>query len=142
MSFWNYIGEVLLFRWLCGKFKKSTTAHDAHTEDFGTSIDRESNDLNDTHNENIAPIDDAGTPVGDNLIDDYVNSENLDDLDIFMRNNNGNNHSYLHHGDYDGDYHSSGRDSSKNDWNSESYSQSYDDSLDEQGDYDMMGDDF
>ena len=86
MSFRNYIGEVLLFRWLCGKFKKSTTGHDAHTENFGTSIYRESNDLNDSHNENIAPIDDAGTPVCDDLIDDYVNSEDLDDLDIFMRN--------------------------------------------------------
>lgn len=142
MSFWNYIGEFFLFRWLFGKFKKSMTAHDAHTEDFGTSIDRESNDLNDTHNENIAPIDDAGTPVGDDLIDDYVNSEDLDDLDIFMRDNSGNNCSYRHNGDYGSDYHSSSRHSFQNDWNSGSYSQTYDEFLDEQDDYDMMDDDF
>ena len=72
------------------------------------------------------------------LIDDSDNSEELDDLDIFMRNNR----SCLHHGDYDGDYHSSGRHDFQNDWNSGSYSQSYDDFHDEQDDYDMMDDDF
>lgn len=138
MSLWNYIGEFFLFRWLLGKFKKPTTVHDARPEDFETSIDRESNDLNDTHNENIAPIDDAVTPVGDNLLGDSDNSEELDDLDIFMRNNR----SCLHHGDYDDDYYSSGRCSGHQDWKSGSYSQSYDDFLDEQDDYDMIDDDF
>lgn len=41
MSFWNYIGEFLLFRWLLGMFKKSATTYDAHTEDLGTLIDRD-----------------------------------------------------------------------------------------------------
>lgn len=42
MSFWNYIGEFFLFRWLFGKIKKSTTEHYAHTERLGTAIDRDS----------------------------------------------------------------------------------------------------
>ncbi len=131
MSLWNYIGEFFLFRWLFGKFRKSTTEHDAHTKGIGTSIDRESKYPNGFHDEDIAPIDDAATPVGDDLLDDFDNPEDLDDfLDIFMRDNNS---SYLHHGDYDSDY---------NVWNSGSYSQSYDDFHDEQDDYDMMDDDF
>lgn len=138
MSFWDYIGEFFLFRWLFGKFRKSATEHDAHTESVGTSIDSEGESLTYNHDEDITSIDGVATPVGDNLIDDSDNSEELDDLDIFMRNN----HSYLHHGDYDGDYHSSGRHSSQNDWNSGSYSQTYDEFLDEQDDYDMMDDDF
>ncbi len=142
MSFWNYIGEFFLFRWLFGKFRKSATEHDAHTESVGTSIDSEGESLTDNHDEDIAPNDDAATPADDNLLDDSDNSEELDDLDIFIRNNSGNNHSYLHHGDYGGDYHSSGRHSSQNDWNSGSYSQTYDEFLDEQDDYDMMDDDF
>lgn len=142
MAFWNYIGEFFLFRWLFGKFKKSATKHDAHTENLGASIDRDGKHQNDNHDEDMASIDDAITPIGDNLIDDSENSGELDDLDIFMRNNSGKNRSSLHHRDYDSDYHSSGCHGSQNDWNSESYSQSYDDSLDEQDDYDMMGDDF
>lgn len=142
MSFWNYIGEFFLFRWLFGKFRKSETEHDAHTESVGTSIDSEGESLTDNHDEDIAPNDDAATPTDDNLLDDSDNSEELDDLDIFIRNNSGNNHSYLHHGDYDSDYHSSGRHSSHNDWKSGSYNQSFDDFHDEQDDYDMMEDDF
>lgn len=138
MNIWNYIGEFFLFRWLFGKFKKSATKHDAHIEYLGASIDRNGKHLNDNHDEDIVPIDDAVTPIGDNLLDDSDNSEELDDLDIFMRNNR----SCLHHGDYDGDYHSSGRHDFQNDWNSGSYSQSYDDFHDEQDDYDMMDDDF
>lgn len=134
MPLWNHIGEFFLFRWLFGKSKKSTTEHDAHTKGIGTSIDRESKYPNGFHDEDIAPIDDAATPVGDDLLDGFDNSEDLDDfLDIFMRDNKGNNRSCLHHGDYDNDY---------NVWNSESYSQSYDDFHDEQDDYDMMDDDF
>lgn len=142
MSFWNYIGEFFLFRWLFGKFRKSATEHDAHTESVGTSIDSEGESLTDNHDEDIAPNDDAATPADDNLLGDSDNSEDLDDLDIFMRNNNGKNHSSLHHRDYDSDYHSSGRHSSHNDWNSGSYNQSFDDFHDEQDDYDMMDDDF
>ena len=142
MSFWNYIGEFFLFRWLFGKFRKSATKHDAHIEDLGASIDRDGKHLNDNHDEDIAPIDDAVTPIGDNLLGDSDNSEELDDLDIFMRNNNGNNHSYLHPGDHGSDYHSDGCYSSHQDWNSCSFSQSYDDFHDEQDDHDMIDDDF
>lgn len=94
------------------------------------------------YDEDITSVNDTASPVGDNLIDDYDNSEELDDLDIFMRNNNGKNRSSLHHRDYDNDYHSSGRHSSHNDWDSGSYNQSFDDFHDEQDDYDMMDDDF
>lgn len=143
MSVWNYIGEFLLFRWLFGKFKKSATVHDTRTEGFGTSIDRGSECMNVNHDEDMAPIiDDADTPVGDNLIDDSNNSEDLDDLDIFMRDNNGNNHSDRHHGVYDSDYLSSSRNSGYHDWNFGCYDQSYDDFHYEQDDYDMMDDDF
>ena len=141
MSFWNYIGEFLLFRWLLGKFRKSTTEHDSHTEVSGASINGNSEYLNGNLDEGIAP-DVAITDVGNNLLDDSDNSEELDDLDIFIRNNNGNNRSYPHHRDFDCDYHSSGHRSSHNDWSSGSCSQSYDDFHDEQDDYDMMDDDF
>lgn len=137
MSFWNYIGEFFLFRWLFGKFRKSATEHGARAEGIGTSIGRDSEYVNGNHDEGIVP-DGAATPVGDNLLDDSNNSEDLDDLDIFMRNNNSDNRSYLHNPDYGSDYHSSGH----QDWNSGSYSQSYDDFHDEQDDYDMMDDDF
>lgn len=142
MNIWNYIGEFFLFRWLFGKFKKSATKHDAHTEDLGASIDRDGKHLNDNHDEDMASTDDAITPVGDNLLDDSDNSEELDDLDIFMRNNSGNNRSYPHHRNFDSDYHSSGSHSSHNDWDSGSYNQSFDDFHDEQDDYDIMDDDF
>lgn len=137
MTFWNYIGEFFLFRWLFDKLRKPITEHDSHTEVSGASINGNSEYLNGNLGEGIAP-DDAITDVGNNLIDDSDNSEELDDLDIFMRNNR----SCLHHGDYDGDYHSSGRHDFQNDWNSGSYSQSYNDFLDEQDEYDMMDDDF
>ena len=137
MSLWNYIGEFFLFRWLFDKLRMPTTEHDSHTEVSGASINGNSEYLNGNLDEGIAP-DDAITDVGNNLIDDSDNSEELDDLDIFMRNNR----SCLHHGDYDGDYHSSGPHDFQNDWNSGSYSQSYDDFHDEQDDYDMMDDDF
>lgn len=141
MAFWKYIGEFLLFRWLLGKFRKSTPEHDSHTEVSGASINGNSEYLNGNLDERIA-TDDAITDVGNNLLDDSDNSEELDDLDIFIRNNNGNNRSYPHHRDFDCDYHSSGHRSSHNDWSSGSCSQSYDDFHDEQDDYDMMDDDF
>lgn len=142
MKIWNYIGEFLLFRWLFSKLKKSEREHNAHIDDLGTSIDRDNEYLNVNHNEGIPPINDAVTAVGDGLIDDSENSEDLDDLDIFMRDNKGNNCSCLHHGDYGSDYHSNGRYSNHNDWDAGSFNQSYDDFLDEQDDYDMMDDDF
>lgn len=137
MTFWNYIGEFFLFRWLFGKFRKSTIEHDTHSEFSGASNNGYREYQNGNLDEGIAP-DDAVTDVGNNLIDDSNNSEELDDLDIFMRNNR----HCLHHGDYDGDYHSSGRHDYQNDWNSGSYSQSYNDFIEEQDDYDMMDDDF
>ena len=138
MRFLNHIGEFLLFRWLFGKFKKSATEHGARTEGIGTPIDRNSEYMNDNHDGDIASIDGAATSVGDNLLDDSNNSEDLDDLDIFMRDNKDKNH-YRDCGD---DYLSNSRHYNYNDWNSRSCSQSYDDFLDEQDDYDMMDDDF
>lgn len=137
MTFWNYIGEFLLFRWLLGKFRKSASVHNTHAEVSGALIDRNSEYLNGNHDEDMAS-DDAVTYAGDNLLDDSDNSEGLDDLNIFMRNNSGNNRTCLHHGDYN----TIGRHSIQNDWSSGSYSQSCDDFLDEQDDYDMLDDDF
>ena len=142
MKLLNYIGEFFLFRWLFGIFRKCTSEHGSHTESLGTSIDSESKSLTGNLDGGEAP-DDAVTPVGDNLIDDSDNSEDLDDLDIFMRNNNSNYRSHQSDENYDSsDYHSRSRYSSYNDWDSGSYSQSYDDFLDEQDDYDIMDDDF
>lgn len=138
----NYISEFFLFHWLFDKFRKATTERDAQTEFFGTSIDQDGEYLNDNHNGDIAPIDGSATLVGDNLLYDSDNSEDLDDLDIFMRNNNSDNRSCPHHGDYDCDYYSSSRYSGPQDWNSGNYSQSYDDFHDEHDDYDMIDDDF
>lgn len=82
--------------------------------------------------------DGAATPVGDNLFDDSDNSEDLDDLDIFMRDNKVINH----YRDCGCDCLSCSRHNNYNDWNSGSYSQSYDDFHDEHDDYNMMDDDF
>lgn len=100
MSVWNSIGEFFLFRLLVDKFKKCITYHDTHTEISRASIDRNIEFLNGTINEGIAP-DDAFTDIDDNLTDDSISPENLDDLDIIMRNNNGDNRSCMHHGDYE-----------------------------------------
>lgn len=142
MRILNYIGEFFLFRWLLGKLRKSTEKQDAHTESVVTSIDSEGESQTYNHDEYIAPNDDAVTPADDDMLDDSANSEELDDLDIFMRNNSGNNHSYLHHGDYDGDYHNNSRYSGPQDWDSGNYSQSFDNCHEEQDDYDMMDYDF
>lgn len=141
MSLWNYIGEFFLFRWLFDKLRKPTTEYDSHTEVSGASINGNSEYLNGNLDEGIIH-NNAVTDVGDNLIDDSNDSEDLDGLDIFMRNNNGDNRSCLRHGDYDGDYHSSDRRGFQNDLNFWSYSQPYDDFHDEQDDYDMMDDNF
>lgn len=137
MSFLNYIGEFFLFRWLFDKFSKPATERDSHTEVSGASINGNREYQNDNLDEGIPP-DDAVTDVGDNLFDDSDNSENLDDLDIFMRDNKVINH----YRDCGGDCLSCSRHNNYNDWNSGSYSQSYDDFHDEQDDYDMMDDDF
>lgn len=141
MTIFRYIGEFFLFRWLFDKFRKPATEHDSRTEVSGASINGNSEYQNGNLDKGIA-TDDAVTDVGDNLIDDSDNSEDLDDLDKFMRNNNDKNRSSLHHRDYDSDYHSSGRHTGLQDWNSKSCSQPYDDFHDEQDDYDMIDDDF
>ncbi len=142
MKLWNYIGEFFLFRWLFGKFRKSATEHAVHAEFSGASNSRNIEFLNGNHGSDIAPIGGAATPVDEISLDESDNSEELDDLDIFMKDNNGYNQSYRHHGDYGSDYHSSGRHSFQNDWNSGSSPQSYDDFHDEQDDYDMIDEDF
>lgn len=48
-----------------------------HTENFGTSIDRDSEYLTDNYDVDIVPTDDATTPVGDNLFDNSDNSVTL-----------------------------------------------------------------
>lgn len=110
-----------------------------HTEVSRVSIYGNSEYLNGNLDEGIAP-DDAVTDI--NIIDDSGNSEDLDDLDIFMRDNKGFNHSYQNHGNYDIDYNSIGRHSTQNEWTSWSDSQPFDDFHDEQDDFDMMDDDF
>ena len=141
MSLLNYISKFLLFRWLVARFKKSTTGHDAVAGSGSASVDRDDDSLNHIPYEAIPHVYGTNTPVSDYSIDDSDDSEELDDLDIFMRDNPD---VYLsgQHQDYGRDYHDSRHHSGYHNWNSGSHSQSYDDFHDEQDDYDMMDDGF
>lgn len=129
MKFWNYIGEFLLFRWLLGKLRKSSAENNVHAESTGAAMDRDSGFLDSNNNDDIVTFDGIATPGNDNL-NDSDNSEDLDDLDIFMQNK-GYNSSSLHknYGDLGSYYH---------DCSSGSYD--YDDFHEEQDDYDMLDD--
>ena len=142
MKFWNYIGEFLLFRWLLDKLRKSSAENNVHTESTGAAMHMDSGFLDGNNNDDIVTFDGAATTGGRNLIDDSDNSEDLDDLDIFMQNNNGYNSSRLHqnYGDFGSNYHNSDSHSNYHDWSSGSYD--YDDFHEEQDDYDMLDDDF
>lgn len=139
MKFWNYIGEFLLFRWLLGKLRKSSAENNVHTESTGAAMDRDSGFLDGNNNDDIVTFDGIATPGNDNL-NDSDNSEDLDDLDIFMRNNKGYDISSLHQNyrDLGSDYNSRGSHNGYQDWTSGSYD--YDDFHEEQDDYDMLDD--
>lgn len=100
MNFWNYIDDFFLFRWLFGKRGKSRSR-------FNRS---------------------EGIPtVGNNPADDPADVEELDDLDIFMRDNPiSNSTPQYDYQDCDG--------------YSDNNSQSFNDFIEEEDDYDLMDD--
>lgn len=146
MNFWNCIGNFFLIRWIFGKLRRSAAGRDMHTGRLGTSDSSGGECLNDNHCRDTDLDDDADTHVGYNLNDDSDSSEDLDDLDLFMRENNRNDHSCRYPRDFGRDYHESGRRSNNYDWYYGSHDQSYDDIHDdfhdEQDDFDLMDDDF
>lgn len=139
MKIWNYIGEFFLFRWLFGKLKSadnnqrrvSELANNLNTSDRQDYRD----DLVETNRfgatDALGPS--RSNPAG---YQDYSDdTEDLDDLDIFMREN-----SSL---DYSNHYRSDSGKFSTRDYNSSydySDSQSFDNFHEEQDDYDMLDD--
>ncbi len=134
MRLYRYIGELFLFRWLFGKLHSSKGGDDAPTN--GRSDIRSVGNKNHIVNNCVDTdsIHDTITTADNNYNGDYDESDDLDDLDIFMRNNsvreygNKSNHSVNY--------------SNTHDWNSGNYDQSFDDFHEEQDDYDMMDDGF
>lgn len=125
MKFWDYIGEFLLFRWLFGKFHKSRREHDALTN--GKS------DLIDVYSRNqIVNYNDDTDSIHDNFGEDADDSEDMDDLDLFIQND-----SVRESGNKS---HRSGNYSNLHDWSSGNYEQSFDDFYEEQDDFDIMDD--
>ncbi len=132
MRLWNYIGEFFFFRWLFGKLHRPKRENDAPTNGKSDIIDEDNrsqivNDSDDTDS-----VHDTITTAVDNYNGDYDESDDLDDLDIFMRNNSVR--------EYGNKSHCSGNYSNNHNWNSGNYGQSFDDFHEEQDDYDMMDD--
>ncbi len=118
MKFWRYIGELLVFRWRVGKFRKSKREDDVPANGSSNS------DKGDYDNGNYNNDDyDKG---------DYDDQDDLDDLDIYMRNNSV--------GEYGNNFRQSDDFSSRYNWNSGNYGQSFYDFHEEQDDFDMMDD--
>lgn len=109
MKVWRYIGEFFLFKRLFGNGKRSDSSFDSYKRD----------DMR--HN-----------PV------DYVeNDDDLDDLDIFMRENSGNKHGSRYSGDYESGF---GKGYNRGGADCGSFDQSTEDFHEEQDDYDMLDD--
>lgn len=139
MKIWNYIGEFFLFRWLFGKLKSadnnqrrvSELANNLNTSDRQDYRD----DLVETNR--FGATDALGTSRS-NLAgnQDYSDdTEDLDDLDIFMRENSSR--------DYSNHYRSDSGKFSTRDYNGSydySDSQSFDNFHEEQDDYDILDD--
>ena len=132
MSSWYYIGEFFLFRWLFAKLGMHKRENDAPTK--GRNDIRVVNNKNYIVNNYVGTdsIHDTISTADDSYSGNYDESDDLDDLDIFMRNNsarkygNKSNHSVNY-----GNTHN---------WNSGNYDQSFVDFHEEQDDYDMMDD--
>ena len=132
MSIWNYIGEFFLFRWLFAKLGMHKRGNDVPTN--GRNDIRGVDDKNHIVNNCVGTdsIHDSITAADDNYNGDYDESDDLDDLDIFMRNNSVR--------EYGNKSHRNANYLNNHDWNSGNYDQSFDDFHEEQDDYDMMDD--
>lgn len=132
MKIWNYIGEFFLFRWLFGKLgihKRRNGAPTNSTNDI-MGVDNKTHIVNDCVDTDS--IHDAITTANDNYNGDYDEADDLDDLDIFMRNNSVR--------EYGNKSHHNANYINNHDWNSGNYNQSFDDFHEEQDDYDLMDD--
>lgn len=87
MKFWNYIGEFFLFRWLFGKLHSPERDNDVLTNGKSDISDEESRSQSVNDSDDADYIHNTITIAGDNYNVDYNESDDLDDLDIFMRNN-------------------------------------------------------
>lgn len=125
MKFWNYISEFFLFRWL---FDKLIKLNKAQKDNCANTIIRS------------VDVDEAMSTVSPttnihNELDSSEEGDELDDLDIFMRNNPIKNN----YSDYGSSRLQNVDSSSRYDWNND-YNQSFNDFHEEQDDYDMMDD--
>lgn len=130
MKIWIYIGELFLFRWLFAKLGMHTRENGALTNSRSYLIDEDSRRQIVDDNGYTEYSHDAITTADDNYNGDYDEADNLDDLDIFMRNNSVREYGNKSHRNYINNH----------DWNSGNYDQSFDDFHEEQADYDMMDD--
>lgn len=128
MKIRNYIGEFFLFRWLFSKLDKSNKVQESNCAD--TIIDS-------------LGIDEAASttflneaPHSPKEFASPEKVDELDDLDIFMSNNQ---HTKYGNSDYVFGRYSDIDSGSQYGWNDD-YDQSFNDLHDEQDDYDMMDD--
>ncbi|MBD5341583.1 MAG: hypothetical protein HDR94_08415 [Bacteroides sp.] len=132
MSSWYYIGEFFLFSWLFSKLGMYKRENDALRNSRSYLIDE---------NSKRQIVDDSGyteyshdaiTTADDNYNGDYDKADDLDDLDIFMRNKSVR--------EYGNKSHLNANYINNHDWNSGNYNQSFDDFHEEPDDYDLMDD--
>lgn len=129
MKFWNYIGDVFLFRWLFDKLGKSHKAQKdncANTIIDSVDVDEATFAASPTETTNIH-----------NEFDLPEDVDELDDLDIFMSNSQSKNNNNSDYGFSRRSYEES---TSRYNWDNDGYRQSFDDFHEEQDDYDMMDD--
>lgn len=128
MNIWNYIGKLILFRWLISKLGKKNKVQ----EDNCTNIITDSQSTDEAASATFL----NDTPDSPAELDATEAEDELDDLDTFINDNP--------HTDYsDSNYHF-GRYSdidseSRYDWDDD-YDQSFNDFLDMHDDYDIMDD--
>ena len=132
MSIWNNIGEFFLFRWLFAKLGMHKRENDALTNSRSYLIDEDNRRQIVDDNGYTEYSHDAITTADDNYNCDYDESDDLDDLDIFMRNNSVR--------EYGNKSHRNANYINNHDWNSGNYDKSFDDFHEELDDYDMLDD--
>lgn len=116
MKLWNFLGEFFLFRWLFGKLQKSRREQDSPLKNAEhlTEEDCKGQTVNDV--EDADTIHNPISATDNDLIDDSGDSGDLDDLDIFMRNNTGHSSPSLHQKDSSNRYYSSRSRDDYHDW--------------------------
>jgi len=121
MNLWNYIGELLLFRWMFGKRNSNRdVCYNADRTDYLHHRHNVDDDFSPVENLHTAGPSNRGADIyddEDDALDDYDPTDS-DDYQF-----NGSTKTYGNHNDY-------------------GYSQSYDNFNDEQDDYAIMDDDF